>query len=455
MLLSGARCVEIDAWDDKDEEDGVKATHGFTLVSHISFRSICRVMREALEHEEKEIGQKPLPVMLSLENHCGEEGQKSMVRVMHEEWGDRLVTGLIDGVEDIKLEQLTGKIVVMVEYYLGQATGDDAYAEEAQKQEEEGAEEKELREKKNKAKQGMKIVPDLQALGCYSASVKPTSDDWLKGTMKEPLNHLINLGEGAVTKIIDSSTSSSSVPTSGKKELIEHNAQHLMRVYPAGTRITSHNLSPVGFWNVGAQVCALNWQTFDASMQINDALFAGTGGWALKPDRLRRRAVANGEAGKTGGRESRLKIHIVGATDLPLPQGHEVDEIRPYVTCSLYHPDFSHGAQAIKRKTPHYKKHGALHKLNLLGHHQEEEPEAIHPVWNEVLEWDPYPENELVFVRLLVKSDDRFKRNPVFAVASLRLETAVKDEFVFLRLLDLTGQETQSTLLVKISVETK
>jgi len=84
--------------------------------------------------------------------------------------------------------------------------------------------------------------------------------------------------------------------------------------------------------------------------------------------------------------------------------------------------------------------------------HRGEQPPPIHPFWKETLEWDPYPKNELVFMRMLVKSDDKFAKNPVFAVTSMRV--AYKpDGYVFLRLLDLKGRETKSTLLVKITTE--
>lgn len=37
----------------------------------------------------------------------------------------------------------------------------------------------------------------------------------------------------------------------------------------------------------GTQIAALNWQRYDRGMQFNEAMFVGTGGWVVKPDRLR------------------------------------------------------------------------------------------------------------------------------------------------------------------------
>lgn len=84
-------------------------------------------------------------------------------------------------------------------------------------------------------------------------------------------------------------------------------------------RAGSQNLNPVPFWGVGAQVCALNWQTFDASMQLNEALFASTNGWVLKPPSLRKEA-----APKPKGKVQ-LTLEIAGATDLAVPEGRSKD----------------------------------------------------------------------------------------------------------------------------------
>jgi hypothetical protein len=40
------------------------------------------------------------------------------------------------------------------------------------------------------------------------------------------------------------------------------------------------------FWRNGSQIASLNWQNYDRGMQINEAMFAGSEGWILKPARL-------------------------------------------------------------------------------------------------------------------------------------------------------------------------
>lgn len=45
-------------------------------------------------------------------------------------------------------------------------------------------------------------------------------------------------------------------------ELIKHTQKNLVRIYPKGTRVNSTNYEPHRYWAAGAQLVAINWQTF-------------------------------------------------------------------------------------------------------------------------------------------------------------------------------------------------
>ncbi|XP_072943181.1 1-phosphatidylinositol 4,5-bisphosphate phosphodiesterase epsilon-1-like [Epargyreus clarus] len=67
--------------------------------------------------------------------------------------------------------------------------------------------------------------------------------------------------------------------------LVAHTETQLVRTYPAGLRIDSSNLDPVMFWSCGVQLVALNYQTEDAAMAVNAALYESNGcaGYVRKP----------------------------------------------------------------------------------------------------------------------------------------------------------------------------
>lgn len=79
-----------------------------------------------------------------------------------------------------------------------------------------------------------------------------------------------------------------------KKWLTQQNIQffnkyhklQFSRIYPAGRRIESSNYDPVRMWNAGVQMVALNYQTGDRSMQLNQGRFLQNGscGYVLKPE---------------------------------------------------------------------------------------------------------------------------------------------------------------------------
>ncbi|KAF2100956.1 putative 1-phosphatidylinositol-4,5-bisphosphate phosphodiesterase 1 [Rhizodiscina lignyota] len=449
-LNAGARCVEIDAWDNDDNKDEPKVTHGYTLVSHIPFRKVCETIRDVVDKEAADSvdqqGYRAAPILISLENHCSAEGQQALVNIMKEVLGERLLSKAVreeghreqeGSDENVSLHELGSKVALIVEFHLPDEKAKIAEEEEEQEEDAEGEPEDEREARKaydEKVKETATsiIIPELAALGVYAQSVKPVDNSWFEEVQMKngPRHHLINVSESGLASLM---------PTHSAKISL-HNARHLMRVYPKGTRISSSNINPVLHWGVGAQIAALNWQTFGASMQINEALFSGSEGYVLKPAALR----AGGDGKLSTGMQKRLRLHVAGATDVPVPAGGEPKDIKPYVTCTLVHPD-NLDAEPPKRKTSPYKQH----KLGFL--HSGENPPQTDPVWDEHLEWE-YEDNDLAFLRILIKSDDSFARNPILTAGAVRL-MYVNSGWSFIRMLDLKGGETQCSLLVKFDIE--
>ncbi|XP_051171647.1 1-phosphatidylinositol 4,5-bisphosphate phosphodiesterase epsilon-1-like isoform X1 [Leptopilina boulardi] len=67
--------------------------------------------------------------------------------------------------------------------------------------------------------------------------------------------------------------------------VVAHAETQLIRTYPAGMRIDSSNFNPVIFWAFGLQMVALNYQTDDAALHLNAAMFEQNGqcGYVRKP----------------------------------------------------------------------------------------------------------------------------------------------------------------------------
>ncbi|KAH7312597.1 1-phosphatidylinositol-4,5-bisphosphate phosphodiesterase gamma 2 [Stachybotrys elegans] len=443
-LRTGSRCVEIDAWDNDQNEDEPKVTHGYTLVSNVPFRLVCETIAREFDREAEFAAANPgtyhSPIFLSLENHCNPRGQLRLAEIMKEVFGPRLLskavrdegTGEQAGTgEHVTMNELAACIAVIVEYHLPEEAEDSlSSSDEDDSSDDEVKEARKSYKNKKKAEAPQGIIPELAELGVYAQSVKPRDNSWFESEalLDGPHHHLINVSESGLA---------AHMPDMNEK-IARHNASHLMRVFPKGLRISSSNLLPVRYWGVGAQICALNWQNFGISMQLNEALFHGSHGFVLKPAGLRK-----GGDGKVGSdRKKRLRLHVAGVTDIPLHEDAEMDGIRPYLTCTLHQPTEPGSGQ--KQKTSPYK----LKKPHFL---YDGELSATSPLWNEILEWE-YEDNELTFLRMLVKSDESFSRNPKFAVAAVRLQY-VTPGWSFVRLLDLKGRETASTLLLKFDID--
>jgi len=73
------------------------------------------------------------------------------------------------------------------------------------------------------------------------------------------------------------------------RDFIRYTSTNLARSFPDGKRFDSSNPGPQMFWNAGLQMCALNYQKPDRSMQLNEGRFSQNGrcGYVLKPPRLR------------------------------------------------------------------------------------------------------------------------------------------------------------------------
>lgn len=256
-----------------------RVLHGYTLTKEVSFRDVCVAIRDHA------FAASDLPVIVSLEVHCGPEQQELMVHIMESVWGDYLVK---DVEKDDALPapgDLRRKILVKVKYVpppkeeagkkgdvkekvaASAATADTAAAADSDDDRLPPQQQSDAK----KAKRAAKVIQALSRLGVYAKGVSFKGLDQPEATIP---THIFSLSEKGVMEVHEKDAPG----------LFHHNQYYMMRTYPSGLRVNSSNLDPAVYWRKGIQIVALNWQNWDEGMMLNEAMFAGTGGYVLKPE---------------------------------------------------------------------------------------------------------------------------------------------------------------------------
>lgn len=383
-LQRACRCVEIDCWDGQDGRPMV--LHGRTMTSSIPFLDCISIIGKHAFEES------PYPLILSLEVHCNAEQQQVMVDIMINEFGERLVREpyMINATILPSPEDLRHRILVKVKAGgdpIGNSPPPAGRRERAfsspfarpqnldnsnipngpilsSQSPKSPSERSSMRvgsmattsvscttddsdaaqsiptAPKQPRKRKSKIIKSLGDLGVYARGVK--FNDFSSPESKT-YNHIFSFGERKFEALCRDQA--------GKTQLEKHNMQFLVRIYPSGMRLKSTNPDPLLFWRRGAQMVALNWQTYDLGMQLNDAMFAcGTDrfGYVLKPKELRSPDPLQGpttgsfnlESSKIPRRLIRFSVNMISAQQLPQPRGTKPEEalkmLNPYIEIEMF-----------------------------------------------------------------------------------------------------------------------
>jgi len=106
---------------------------------------------------------------------------------------------------------------------------------------------------------------------------------------------------------------------------------------PAGSRVDSSNYNPLLAWAVGCQLVALNFQTSDAPLILNDGIFRQNSGCGYLPKPA---AYLEEKPAQTIDKSKpvlKLKIRVLSGSCLPKPLGAKSGEtIDPYVQVTLH-----------------------------------------------------------------------------------------------------------------------
>ena len=171
-----------------------------------------------------------------------------------------------------------------------------------------------------------KVCPSLARLTLFHGT---KLKDW-DTSLTNPTHYMHSFTETKISKL-------SRRPD--RQKWVIYNQSHMTRSYPSGSRVDSSNYSPILPWAVGTQLVALNFQTVDPPLLLNDGRFRENGGcgYVLKSTKL----IDLQEPPNRHNRESRvpikLSIRVLSGSCLPKPNGaHTGDCINPYVRVSVY-----------------------------------------------------------------------------------------------------------------------
>lgn len=494
-LVKGCRSIEIDCWDGSDGQPVVQ--HGYAWTNAISFREVITIVNKYAFVANN------YALWVSLEVHCNSAQQVIMADVMKEVFGSRLITKPIDSSSD-KLptpEQVKGRIMVKVKaassdeprkgkmpIVNGRRRGNSLTSPymkpvadntpipsqqlaqspllsprntprrkiaqyntinegEVQEAASSSTSDCESGSEGGDKKKTSKIVPALGELGVYCTGVKFDGFDALECKMPY---HILSFMEGTFRTNSKSS----------KDALYRHNMRYMMRVYPQFTRINSHNFNPLMYWRKGVQMAALNWQTFDHGMQMNQAMFAGgtdQSGYVLKPESMRQirmlPELPEEAIGKLQRKNVTFSIEVISAQQLMRPASLPASKtLDPYVVVEVFHAndkrdkhDSSVGIPVPTDTPLKYNTHPV--KEN-----------GFNPIWDKKLNFNvttKYP--ELVFIRWSVKlaSDGDVGSDRVAPIALYTAKLSnLKQGYRTLPLFDSNGDRYLfSTLFCRITVD--
>ncbi|RSL54761.1 hypothetical protein CEP53_007333 [Fusarium sp. AF-6] len=221
-----------------------------------------------------------------------------------------------DPVELTSPDSLRNKLLIKVKY-----TPPEEPVSASSSDEEEGA----------KPAASNKMAQELSSMGIYTRGMS------FKSLNASEASNLVNVFSLCEAKIDD-------VLETHPHELLNHNRHHFMGSHPSGARIDSFNMDPSSFWRNGIQMVALNWQTWDMGMVINNGMFADTEGWILKPlvclinsQDISRIFRTNQAQTQSPQKTSELSITFYSGQNIPLPEGRTSPQrFNSYVTVELH-----------------------------------------------------------------------------------------------------------------------
>ncbi|KAK0652912.1 hypothetical protein B0T16DRAFT_320685 [Cercophora newfieldiana] len=452
-LGRGCRCIEIDCWDGPNDEPIVM--HGRSWTTRISFSEVIKTINKHAFAKSR------FPLWISLEVRCNFATQANMAKMMIDAFGDKLVREPISKNPDRlpSPSDLLGRILIKVKQsqiveplrrrgnsqpspYQRPLALDNApipsspllsptpfsrsnrqvntpnTITEGEVHDVPSSSPSECESDSDKdsssRKSASKINPVLGELGVYCVGIQFEGFDTPEA---KKYNHIFSFKEKTFAE--------KSQPGEPKRQLYCHNMRYMMRVYPNGSRISSSNFDPLIYWKRGVQMAALNWQTFDTGMQINQAMFDGgtdQSGYVLKPIegrefKLMPELLPSEIVGKRPRKHVSFTVNVISAQQLMKPFNlGDRRAMDPYVEVEVLLADDKRnkGEAVANGQAPELKFRTKIAREN-----------GFNPSFGDACEFNittKYP--DLIFVRFNVKLADRsYNDRPPMATFTAKLNS--------------------------------
>lgn len=299
----------------------------YILIPEYALADVIRAIKEHSFAANAKGEVNEMPVVLSLENHCSWDQQKMMADIIKHELGvmvQRPGMGVKDG-HLPTLSELKRKIVIKGKMSASETEESDddepvsatELALVAQGEGEAAALGATAEAKAKKRTPG--THPDLSGL-IFLGTAPPKN---FSESSSVPCDVMSSYSETKVDKLVRNESTVAA--------WVAHNAVHMSRAYPKGTRVNSSNMDPLPAWSAGTQMVALNYQHQDTPMFLNHGKFLQNQncGYVLKPFYMR-------HAGSTHLGERTIEVHVFGGHHIPKPGSVPFGEvIDPYVMVNM------------------------------------------------------------------------------------------------------------------------